>query len=161
MRNMSEEIFEQLWAIPKLDNPRVPDPHPSGGCLVWIRRDLVREKRVRPEYCFPISRTQKIDHTTKRLSFLLVTKFDESGKTGPSGFLFQTVRFWQFSEQEHDMSYTWRFEDSRCFEAWKRVKRHQGGKMEEIQARSQSCKNWTIRFWIPEYPVLPEQIEFE
>jgi hypothetical protein len=42
-----KEIFEQLWAIPKLDNPRVPDPHPSGGCLVWIRRDLVREERVR------------------------------------------------------------------------------------------------------------------
>jgi hypothetical protein len=34
-------------------------------------------------------------------------------------------------------------------------------KMEEIQAKEKSRKNWTVRFWIAEYPILPEQIEFE
>jgi hypothetical protein len=41
------------------------------------------------------------------------------------------------------------------------TKRYQGAKMEEIQAKSQSRKNRTVRFWIPEYPVFPEQIESE
>jgi hypothetical protein len=59
------------------------------------------------------------------------------------------------------MSNTQRFEDPRSFEAWKNTKRSQGAKMEEIQDKSQSYKNWTIRFWIPEYPVFSEQIESE
>jgi hypothetical protein len=46
----------------------------------------------------------------------LMTKFGKSGKTRLYGFLFQTVQFWQFLEQEHDMSYTWRFDDPKCFE---------------------------------------------
>jgi hypothetical protein len=57
------------------------------------------------------------------------------------------------------MSYTQRFEDPRSFEAWKRAKKHQEANMEEIQARSQSYTNRTVRFWIPEYPVFSEQIE--
>jgi hypothetical protein len=61
-----------------------------------------------------------------------MTKFGKSEKTGQSDFLFRTIR----SEQEYDMSYTQRFEDPRCFEAWKRTKRYQGANMEEIQARS-------------------------
>jgi hypothetical protein len=64
--------------------------------------------------------------------------------------------FSRFSEQEQDMSYTRRFKDSRCFEAWKRTKRHEGSKMEEIQARSQGHKNQTVQFWIPEYLIFPE-----
>jgi hypothetical protein len=59
------------------------------------------------------------------------------------------------------MSYTRRFEDPRCFEGWKRTKKHQGAKMEEIQARSQDRKNRTVQFWIPKYPVSPEQINSE
>jgi hypothetical protein len=31
--------------------------------------------------------------------------------------------------------------------------------MEETQARSRGHKNQTVQFWIPEYPVLSEQIE--
>jgi hypothetical protein len=69
--------------------------------------------------------------------------------------------FGKFSEQEQDMSYTQRFGDPRCFEARKRTKRHQGAKMEEIQAKSQGHKNQTIRFWILEYPIFPEQIDAE
>jgi hypothetical protein len=33
--------------------------------------------------------------------------------------------------------------------------------MEEIQAKSQSSKNWIVWFWILEYSVFPEQIESE
>jgi hypothetical protein len=35
---------------------------------------------------------------------LLVIKFGKVGETGPFGFLFWTIRFWQFSEQEREMS---------------------------------------------------------
>jgi hypothetical protein len=38
-------------------------------------------------------------------------------------------------------------------------KRHQGVKMEEIQAQSRASENWTIRFGILEYPIFPEEIE--
>jgi hypothetical protein len=31
--------------------------------------------------------------------------------------------------------------------------------MEEIQAKSQSCKNRTVQFWIPEYLIFTEQIK--
>jgi hypothetical protein len=41
------------------------------------------------------------------------------------------------------MIYTQRFEDLRCFEAWKRTKKHEGAKMIEIQARSRGRKNQT------------------
>jgi hypothetical protein len=59
------------------------------------------------------------------------------------------------------MSYTQRFEDPRSFDAWKMAKKHQEANMDEIQVRSQSRKNWTIWFCIPEYPVFPKQIESE
>jgi hypothetical protein len=59
------------------------------------------------------------------------------------------------------MSYIQRFEYPRCFEAWKRTKKHQGAKIEEIQAKSRGHKNWTVRFWISEYLVFLEQIESE
>jgi hypothetical protein len=59
------------------------------------------------------------------------------------------------------MIYSQRFEDSGCIEAWKRTKNQQGAKMEEIQARSRGHKSRTVQFWIPEYPVFQEQLEFE
>jgi hypothetical protein len=34
-----------------------------------------------------------------------------------------------------------------CFDARKLTKRHQGIKIEENQVRSQSRKNWTVRFF--------------
>jgi hypothetical protein len=36
------------------------------------------------------------------------------------------------------------------------IKKNQGTKIEEIQAKSRGRKNQTIRFGIPEYPVSPE-----
>jgi hypothetical protein len=36
-----------------------------------------------------------------------------------------------------------------------------GTKIEEIQAKSRSHRNWSIQFGIPEYPVFPEEIEFD
>jgi hypothetical protein len=38
-----EEFFGQLWAFPKSELARVP--RVGGGRLVWIRSDLVRERR--------------------------------------------------------------------------------------------------------------------
>jgi hypothetical protein len=40
-----EEIFSQLWAVPNEKKPRVPKSE-NHGCLVWIRSDLVRERKV-------------------------------------------------------------------------------------------------------------------
>jgi hypothetical protein len=54
-----------------------------------------------------------------------------------------------------------KFEDPRYFQARKVTKRPQGTKVEENQERSQSHKNWTIRFTKPDYLVFLEQIEFE
>jgi hypothetical protein len=63
-----EEIYDQLWSIPNLSNPRVQASH-GGSHLVWICSDLVRERRIRPEDCYPIGKHQKIDKAPKTLSF--------------------------------------------------------------------------------------------
>jgi hypothetical protein len=65
------------------------------------------------------------------------------------------------SEQSQGRSQIQRFEDPMCFEARKESKRHQGAKIEENQATSQSHKNQTIQFAKPEYPVFSVQIESE
>jgi hypothetical protein len=62
-----EEIFGQLWSIPKSARARVPHGC-VGGYLVWIPSDLLRERRVRPEDCFPVSCSQKIDKPPITLS---------------------------------------------------------------------------------------------
>jgi NADPH-dependent 7-cyano-7-deazaguanine reductase QueF len=44
-----EEIYSQLWVILKPDKVRVPSPsltRGGPGCLVWVRKDLLRENRV-------------------------------------------------------------------------------------------------------------------
>jgi hypothetical protein len=43
----------------------------------------------------------------------------------------------------------------------KNIKVYQGVEMEELQAKSRSCKNQTVQFWILEYPVFPEQMKSE
>jgi hypothetical protein len=62
-----EEILGQLWVVPKPDKPRVRRAMPDGGCLVWIRRDWLRERQVRPEDCFPMSRSHKFLQHSKRV----------------------------------------------------------------------------------------------
>jgi hypothetical protein len=85
-----------------------------------------------------------------------MTKFGKFRKIGLSGLLFWNIWFWQFQSKAKEKV---KFQDSRCFKARERAKRHQGTKIEENQARSQSHKNQTIRFAKPEYLVLPEQIQ--
>jgi hypothetical protein len=51
-----EEIFGQLWAIPDLERARVMGPWSHGGCLVWIRNDLLRERKIHLEDYYPLSR---------------------------------------------------------------------------------------------------------
>jgi hypothetical protein len=92
------------------------------------------------------------------LGHVLMTKFGESKKIGLSDFLFRNIELQQFQGKTKEEA---KFEDPRCFVAWKMTKKYQETKMEEIQARSKDHKNQTIRFWIPEYPVFPEQIESE
>jgi hypothetical protein len=66
-----EEIFGQLWAIPKVDKVRVPSPQRHGkGMVVWIRKELVKNHCIGLEDCFPVSRFQKIDSEPTRLSFV-------------------------------------------------------------------------------------------
>jgi hypothetical protein len=40
------EFFGQLWAIPGSERVRVPNPNRDRGCLVWVRKELVRETKV-------------------------------------------------------------------------------------------------------------------
>jgi hypothetical protein len=64
-----EELFGQLWAIPVEDKARVPNPAGGVRHLIWIRKDLVRDRRIRPKDCFPAGRNKKIFSPPKRLSF--------------------------------------------------------------------------------------------
>lgn len=44
-----EEIYDQLWVIPKPDKVWVPSPalvRGGRGCLVWVRKDPLRENKV-------------------------------------------------------------------------------------------------------------------
>ncbi len=75
-----------------------------------------------------------------------MTKFGKSGKTELSNFIFWIIWFRRFSEQEQDMSYNRRFEDPRCFEGWKRTKKHQGAKMEEIKPKAEVTKTRLFDF---------------
>jgi hypothetical protein len=51
-----EELFRQLWVIPNPEKPKASYPSNGGDALFWIRMDLVREGRVRPEDCFLVGR---------------------------------------------------------------------------------------------------------
>jgi hypothetical protein len=62
-----EELFSQLWAIPNPDKARVPNLMQGERRLVWIRKDLMREKCFRPEDCFPVGRIQRFDGPPMRL----------------------------------------------------------------------------------------------
>jgi hypothetical protein len=58
-----------LWTtLGRSRTVKVPEPNCSGGCLVWIWRDLVKLRRVHLEDCFPVSRVPNIDRVPMRLS---------------------------------------------------------------------------------------------
>jgi hypothetical protein len=54
-----KEFFCQLWVILGLEKVRVPNPNRDRGCLVWVREDLVREKNVGIEDCFPVRKVER------------------------------------------------------------------------------------------------------
>jgi hypothetical protein len=64
-----EELFMQLWVIPKIE-ARVPPKSFHGGQLFWIRRNLVREKKDRPEDCFPVGSFQQVGKVATTLSLM-------------------------------------------------------------------------------------------
>jgi hypothetical protein len=53
-----EELYRQLWAIPNLERIKAAQPDHGGGCLVWIRKDLMKEGWIRLEDCHPVSKDQ-------------------------------------------------------------------------------------------------------
>jgi hypothetical protein len=88
-----------------------------------------------------------------------MTKFDKSEKTKLSSLLLWNIRFAILEHPVLTVSSknkegAKRFENPRCFETWKMIKKYQGANMEEIQAKS-----WMVRFWISDCPILSEQIE--
>jgi hypothetical protein len=85
-----EEIFGQLWAIPNSEAARVPHPG-YGSMLVWIRKDLVRERRIRLEDCFPVSRSHRIDKPPTRLYWAMDIWSGGSGKETYAEILKKTM----------------------------------------------------------------------
>jgi hypothetical protein len=83
-----EEIFGQLWAIPDLERARVTGPWSHGGCLVWIRNDVLRERKIHLEDCYPLSRLQKFDLMSRTLSF----SWDISSGSGVRATLAEIVK---------------------------------------------------------------------
>jgi hypothetical protein len=85
---------------------------------------------------------------------VLMTKFGKSGKAGLSNLPLRNIRFWHFQSKTEEGA---KIEDLKIQCVLKQengLKRHQGTKIEENQARSQGHKNQTIRFATPEHPVL-------
>jgi hypothetical protein len=67
--------------------------------------------------------------------------------------------FRRFSEQQHDMSYT---EDLKIQDVLRHEKGLKGIKeprWKKSKPEVEVAKNWTVRFWITEYPIFPEQIQ--
>jgi hypothetical protein len=64
-----EELFGQLWAVPKPDRVRVPAACGDRGSLFWVRKELLRVKRIHLEDCYPVSRGQRIEGIPRKLSF--------------------------------------------------------------------------------------------
>jgi hypothetical protein len=62
-----EEIFSQLWVIPKSD--RVSEPKFHRGCVMWVWKEFVREGRVTLSNCFSVSRSHRVDGMPVKINF--------------------------------------------------------------------------------------------
>jgi hypothetical protein len=65
-----EDFFSQLWSVPQPpEKARVLNQEINGGHLVWVRRDLVRSREIKPEDCFLVGRHERIVDKPTILSF--------------------------------------------------------------------------------------------
>jgi predicted Rossmann fold nucleotide-binding protein DprA/Smf involved in DNA uptake len=72
---------------------------------------------------------------------------------------YETFGFWQFQGKIKEGA---KLKDSKIqgiLRHEKLLKKYQEAKMDEIQAKSRGHQNRTVQFWIPKYPVFPEQIK--
>jgi hypothetical protein len=88
-----------------------------------------------------------------------MTKFGRFGKTGPSGFLFQSIRFWQV-QRRIKIGAKLKYLKIRCvFRLGKRLRGAMEPRWKNSKPRANGRKNWTAWFWILKYSVFPEQID--
>jgi hypothetical protein len=64
-----EKLFRQLRAIPNPEKPRVHRPEHGSECLFWVRKELVKDQRIRPEDCYPVGRGQRFSEVPVTLSW--------------------------------------------------------------------------------------------
>jgi hypothetical protein len=72
-----EEIYSQLWIVPKPEVRVQESPGLNGGGLVWVRNDLVRDRKVILADCFPVSKSHRFEGTLKKIQ--LATQIWEGG----------------------------------------------------------------------------------
>ncbi|KAG2615576.1 hypothetical protein PVAP13_3NG051190 [Panicum virgatum] len=63
-----ESFFGQLWAVPSSPRRHPPRVSPE-GLLFWVRKDLVRERRITIQECFPVRKSDRLDSKPLQLSF--------------------------------------------------------------------------------------------
>ena len=63
-----ESFFGQLWAVPSPPRRHPPRVSPE-GLLFWVRKDLVRERRITIQECFPVRKSDRLDSKPIQLSF--------------------------------------------------------------------------------------------
>jgi hypothetical protein len=56
-----EELFGQLWAIPQISPPRVPNLGWTEDRLAWVRKELVKEDRIRTKDYFVVSHFHQVE----------------------------------------------------------------------------------------------------
>jgi hypothetical protein len=168
LRSHNFVLFSGARSLPKVSSSSIDLV--LRGCFVCARTSwwLVSERRCsRVRTSRPIAttnRTEQVDTGRPRpptSSWELCWWINlVSEKIRSLSFLFWTVWFRQF-QNKNRIWVTLKIWRSKMFWSIKKVKKHQGIKIGENQARSQSYKNRTIRFVKPEYPIFSEQIESE
>ncbi|KAG2625965.1 hypothetical protein PVAP13_3KG282627 [Panicum virgatum] len=65
-----ESFFGQLWAIPSSIPCRLPTRvSSSNGFLAWVRKDLVRDRKITTEECYPVWKFDRIEGGPIRISY--------------------------------------------------------------------------------------------